>query len=211
MNIGNKFSQEYYNLINQYKHAHKNGIKKNNQLLSKDITFDGKSLRPWIKHIKDLIKFTNSKSILDYGCGKAKFYNNKISINEKIYKNISEYWKIDEIRLFDPGVKQYEIYPNKNYDGVICTDVLEHIHLADLNLVVEDIFNFSNKFVFFVISTILDQKLLFDGRNVHQTVKNEKWWKNFFSPITDEFKHIKCIVILTDLDGRSSNKVKRII
>ena len=58
---------------------------------------------------------------------------------------------------------------------------------------------------------MLDQKLLLDGRNVHQTVKDEKWWKNFFSPITDEFKHINCIVVLTDIDGRNSNKVKRII
>ena len=211
MNIGNKFSREYYDLINQYKYAHKNGIKKNNQLLPKDITFDGKSLRPWIKHIKDLINFTNSKSILDYGCGKAKFYNNKISINEKKYTNISDYWKIDEIKLFDPGVKEYEIYPNKKYDGVICTDVLEHIHLTDLKIVVEDIFNFSNKFVFFVISTALDQKLLFDGRNVHQTVKDEKWWKFFFSSITNEFKHLNCIVILTDVGGSYSNNVKRII
>ena len=77
-----KFSQEYYNLIDQYKHAHKNGIKKNNQVLPKDITFDGKSLRPWIKPIRDLINLTDSKSILDYGCGKAKFYKNKISINK---------------------------------------------------------------------------------------------------------------------------------
>ena len=206
-----KFSQEYYNLIDQYKHAHKNGIKKNNQALPKDITFDGKSLRPWIKHIRDLINLTDSKSILDYGCGKAKFYNNKININNILYKNLGEYWKIDEIKLFDPGVQEYETYPDKNYDGVICTDVLEHINLIDLKNVVEDIFKFSNKFIFFVISTILDQKLLSDGRNVHQTVKDEKWWKNFFSPIIDEFKHINCIVVLTDVDGRNSNKIKRII
>ena len=52
MNNKTKFSSDYYNLVNQYKIAHKNGIKKNNFYLSNNITFDGKSLAPWIQYLK---------------------------------------------------------------------------------------------------------------------------------------------------------------
>ncbi len=205
-----KFSQDYYSLIKEYKFAHKNGIQKNNFFLSNNITFDGKSLEPWIKNIKKIISNTDSKSILDYGCGKAKFYNNRIQIDNLEYNGLSDYWEIEETKLFDPGIEEYESYPVKKYDGVICTDVLEHIYKKDLDSVVEDIFNFSKKFVFFVISTSLDKKILSSGRNVHQTVKNEEWWKKFFLEAKYNFSKISCYVILTNL-GDNSDQTKRII
>jgi hypothetical protein len=210
MNNKSKFSNDYYSLINLYKVAHKNGIKKDDFFLPNTITFDGKSLAPWIQHLKKIINNSNSKSILDYGCGKAKYYNNQIHLEGKNYKGAGDYWGVKEVKLFDPGVEEYHKYPLKNYDGVICTDVLEHVGIKDLNAVVRDIFNFSNKFVFFVISTILDKKTLEDGRNVHQTVKNEDWWRQFFLKFESESKNIECIVMLTNL-GKNSDIVKRII
>ena len=39
-----KFSKKYYDLIDQYKIAHKNGIKKNNGLIDGVNTFSGRSL-----------------------------------------------------------------------------------------------------------------------------------------------------------------------
>ena len=87
---------------------------------------------------------------------------------------------------------------------------MEHVSIVDLDNVVQDILGFSNKFVFFVISTILDQKTLDDGRNVHQTVKNEDWWRQFFLKFESESKNIECIVMLTNL-GKNSDIAKRII
>ena len=204
-----KFSYEYYNLIDQYKYVHKHGIRKKDFFIDNNRTFDGKSLGRWINTIKKIIIKTNSKSILDYGCGKAKYYNNEFQIEDKIYKNLKKYWNVSEIKLFDPGVKEFETYPNKNYDGVICTDVLEHISSHDLDYIVKDIFNFSNKFAFFVISTVLDEKFLPDGRNVHQTVKNEKWWEDFFYKIKVNFSNIECVVVATM--GEKGKLAKRII
>ena len=89
MNI-KKFSNKYYELINEYKKAHKNGIVKNNFLIPSDSTFGGHSLRPWIVPIKQIILNTKSKSILDYGCGKAKLYTNEFEINNKKYKNVKQ-------------------------------------------------------------------------------------------------------------------------
>ena len=108
----NRFSKEYYSLVNEYKHAHKIGIKKNNFHLSENITFDGKSLAPWIVHIKKIIDFTGSTSILDYGCGKAQHHPE----NWNAYK-------------YDPAYPIYEKKPEagRKFDLVICIDVLEHI------------------------------------------------------------------------------------
>ena len=122
--------------------------------MPKNYTFDGHSVKPWIGHIKKIIVTYRIKSILDYGCGKAKYYNHEFEADKTTYKNLGEYWNITEIKLFDPGLKKYEEYPKKNYDGVICTDVLEHIHLNDLKNIVSDIFSLSNKFVFCNINCI---------------------------------------------------------
>ena len=206
----NKFSDKYYKLITEYKNAHKNGIIKNDILMPSDKTFGGHSLIPWVEPIKQIILNTKSKSILDYGCGKAKLYINDFEINNKKYKNLKEYWDISEIKLYDPGVEDYEHYPAKKYDGVICTDVLEHIFIDDLNNVVKDIMNFSNKFVFFVISTVLDKKFLANGENVHVTVKDETWWKSFFEKIKNDFSKLYCVVIITKHDEKE-NKFKRIV
>ena len=37
-----------------------------------------------------------------------------------------------KIHLYDPGVEEYSIYPKNKHDGVICTDVLEHIPEDDI-------------------------------------------------------------------------------
>ena len=53
--------------------------------------------------------------------------------------------------------------------------------------------------LFFVISTVLDEKQFSDGTNVHITVKDEQWWKLFFDQLRKEFPKIFCLVILTNL------------
>ena len=67
------------------------------------------------------------QSLIDFGCGKAKFYFNKIKIKEIEYKNVIEYWKIQDYYLYDPGVDKFSMYPSIKMDGVICIDVAEHM------------------------------------------------------------------------------------
>ncbi len=206
----NKFSDQYYKLIKEYKNAHENGIRKKNSFISDSNTFNGKSLRPWIKNIKNIISNSNSGSILDYGCGKAKYYFNEFELENQKYKNLYEYWNNPEIKLFDPGVEKFSDYPIKKYDGVICTDVLEHVLINDLDNIVRDIFSFANKFVFFVIATELDTKFFPNGQNVHVTVKNESWWTLFFEKIRNDFPEVFCIVLIT-FAGKKGLEAKRII
>ena len=175
----NKFSENYQNLIKIYADMHKNGTAWDN---SKD-TFYGKSLKYFFQPIKQIIDSTKSNSLIDYGCGKAKFYFNKILINEIEYRNIIDYWNIEEHYLYDPGVINFSTYPNKKMDGVICIDVVEHIPSEDVVNFIEDIFKLAKKFVFIVISCYSAKKKLPDGRNVHLCIKNPKEWEDIISNV----------------------------
>lgn len=189
-----KFSQKYYDLIDQYKIAHKNGIKKNHGMIDGIHTFSGRSLENNLFDIKKIIAETKSSDLLDYGCGKAIWYINNITINNKEYSGVSHFWNIKEFYLFDPGVDKYSKKPSKNFDGVVCTDVLEHIHPDDMYDVVSEIFSFAKKFVFFDIATVEDNKILPNGENAHLTVKPHKWWIDFLKPFQLKNDYLKIVL-----------------
>ena len=187
----NKFSENYQDLIKIYADMHNNGTDWNNA----EDTYDGRSLKYFFKPIKQIIDLTKSQSLIDFGCGKAKFYFNKIIINETEYKNVIEYWKIQDYYLYDPGVNNFSIYPNKKMDGVICTDVVEHIPPEDVIDFIGDIFKFAKKFVFIVIACYPAGKKLPDGRNVHLSIKKPGEWKKIISKIKIKYPSISPYVI----------------
>ena len=96
----NTFSKEYQTTLEIYKKLHSEGTR----LDSPENTFDGKSLKFFFNPIKQVIDLTKSNSIIDFGCGKARYYFEEIYINETPYVNISKYWNIDDVYLYDPGV-----------------------------------------------------------------------------------------------------------
>ncbi len=175
-----KYTQNYYEIIEKYKLFHKHGVK-NQPGVS---TFLGYALTRWVGKIKEIIDLTGSRSILDFGCGKAYLYNNNFKIKDQEYHGLSNFWDIDDIFLYDPGVEKYYKYPNRKYDGVICTDVIEHIPENDVINFIDNLFKLSNKFVFVVIATVPASKYFDDGTNIHLCLKSEAVWKDIF----DNFK-----------------------
>lgn len=195
-----KYTDDYYKLINEYKEFHKNGIKD----IKPHKTFTGYSLAKWVDEIKLIIKRNNISSVIDFGCGKAYLYKQQINVRTKekkiYYDNIGAYWKIDDIVLYDPGVEEYSNYPNQKKDMVICTDVLEHISPQDTENFIRDIFLLANKLVFFVIHTkpAPSKKTLSNGENIHTNLKTFDEWKLIFSSFEKEFSKIKIIVKFGD-------------
>jgi len=189
----NNFSKNYQDLIKIYEHLHKNG----SNLENSENTFDGKSLFYYFEPIKQLIEKTKSETLIDFGCGKAKYYFNKTIIKGVEYRNITEYWRIKDYYLYDPGVKEFSNYPSEQKDGVICIDVVEHIPPEDVFKFIEDIFKLSKKFVFIVIACYPAQKTLPDGRNVHLTLLNPNEWKVIISKLHKRYPnilpHVTCI------------------
>ncbi len=189
-----KYSDNYYEIIEKYKLFHKNGIK-NQPGIS---TFLGYSLTKWIVRIKDIIKTNNCQSLIDFGCGKAFLYNNNFKIKDEEFSGLSDFWKINNIYLYDPGVEKYSKFPQIKYDGLICTDVVEHIPEDDVINFIDGLFKLSNKFIFVVIATIPATKFFDDGSNIHLSLKNESVWKDIFESFKKKYPEVNQYIYFND-------------
>ena len=180
------FSKYYYEVIKKYKVFHENGIK-NQPGFS---TFLGYSLTKWILKIQEIIKTNNCNSLLDFGCGKAFLYKNKFKIGDKEFTDLSDFWNLKNIYLYDPGLEEYSDYPKGKYDGIICTDVVEHIPEGDVINFIDELFKLSNKFIFVVIATMPASKYFDDGKNIHLSLKDQEEWKKIFLEFKKKYPNI---------------------
>ena len=130
--------------------------------------YPGESLKEHVIFLKDLIKQYKPKTLLDYGCGKGnQYFIDKL--HEKYFDGIMPY-------LYDPAVEAHDTLPDKPVDGIFSTDVLEHIPEEELDLVFEQMYSLSTKFVYHGICTIPAVAKLPNGENAHVTVKSINWW-----------------------------------
>jgi len=130
--------------------------------------FSGYSLTTYTSEIEDLIKYSNIKTCIDYGCGKAKAWS---------FHQLQLLFGLDKVSLYDPGVQQYSVRPAEPADLVLCIDVLEHVPENCVDEVLIDICSFAKKAVFLNITTRPAGKNLVDGTNAHATVKPKQWWQ----------------------------------
>lgn len=139
--------------------------------LHEEGNFNGGSLKPeYINIISEMVESTASTSILDYGCGKAQNY-----LKNKIHNRFGI--PDSGLFLYDPGVPKFSKLMKDTVDGVICTDVLEHIPEEELEETFQTIFKKAEKFVFLVVFCGLAVKTFPDGTNVHVTIKPPIWWE----------------------------------
>ena len=143
-------------VIDQYKLAHK-----------EPYFCRGTAIKGYVEEIKEIIEETNSKTLLDYGCGKGQQYS---------IAKIHEYWGVPRPYLYDPGVENLDIKPKGRFDGVICTDVLEHVENPEA--VIRELFWYAQKFVYMTISIQHSpvHKKLPDGTPLHISVHPKEWW-----------------------------------
>ena len=78
----------------------------------------GSTLRRYVDEIAHIVQDTDTITILDYGCGRGHQY-----FDDRMH----ERWGGIMPTLFDPGVAGLDELPAGEFDGVICTGVLEHI------------------------------------------------------------------------------------
>ena len=109
-----------------------------------------------------------------------------------------EYWKLDDVYLYDPGVKEFSVYPVRKFDGLICTDVIEHIPESDILQFIDNLFKLSNKFVFVVIATMPASKFFDDGRNIHLCLKTQEEWKKIFLEFKTKYPQINQYLYFND-------------
>jgi len=177
-------SPRYRKLIAQYQMMHTQG--EVHLGIPPDKTFPGQSLPPQAPNIKRLIKTTGAQTILDYGCGKGRqYFPYRIYDAEEgtEYPDIRSFWGVRDIRCYDPGYTPYTELPTGTFDGVICTDVLEHCPEEDMPWIVGELFQYARKFVYANVACFPARKRLPSGGNAHCTIKSVRWWEEVIRPI----------------------------
>jgi len=158
----------------------------------------GEALAEYKHNIYEVIRNNNIKTILDYGCGKAKFHS--ILFNNK--KLPGSPLGIDIIK-YDPAVAQYTNKHTGTYDLVLCIDVMEHVQEDKVDEVLKDIFSYSNR-VFLTITCYPATQILLNGKNAHYTIKEPEWWKEKLKPYDGSY--IAIFQTMPDRGGKVVNK-----
>jgi hypothetical protein len=171
-------SARYTALIDMYQDMHQRGETVHRIPAAK--TFDGRSLRKEAAKIKRLIERTGARTILDYGSGKGRQYDLKPTVIEQEgeWDSIIDYWGVDEVTCFDPAFPPYSALPTGTFDGVICTDVLEHCPEEDIDWILREIFSYAERFVYLAIACYPAAKQLPNGENAHCTIRPPEWWQD---------------------------------
>lgn len=152
-------------LLKDYRTMHKLGA------------FPGLSILKFADEIKGLIDLTGSRTVLDYGCGAGMQYQEPHALQRK--------WGVS-MTLYDPAGLNWR-KPSGTFDGVICTDVLEHIPREEIQPALEEILRYASRFVFLTVCCRPAKKKLPSGENCHVTVRPMKWWEEELTIARDTF------------------------
>jgi len=173
-------SPRYLHLMRQYGRMHVEGETRLG--IPAEQTFAGSSLAPHVTAIKALVQASGARTLLDYGSGKGLQYRpHRVMVEGRhVADGIAEYWDVDEVRCYDPGYAPFAALPAGRFDGVICTDVLEHCPEEDLPWIVAELFGFAKRFIYANVACYPARKHLPDGENAHITIRDPHWWRELF-------------------------------
>ncbi|MEC7869116.1 MAG: hypothetical protein VYE00_15855, partial [Candidatus Poribacteria bacterium] len=100
------------------------------------------------------------------------------------------------IYCYDPAYVLYQKLPQKQYDSVVVTDVLEHCHQEDVKWIIDEIFGLTMKFVFANVACYLAHKSFRNGENVHCTIRPAVWWDAILQSVASRYPEIKyCFLV----------------
>jgi hypothetical protein len=141
-------SPRYRALLRLYRQMHEEGARHQN--LPAEETFDGRSLLPHGGAITALARQHAARTILDYGSGKGLQYKPiRIELEDgQTFDSMAAFWKVDRVTCYDPGYEPFSTLPDGPFDGVVCTDVLDHCPEDDIPWIVDELFSFAEKFIF---------------------------------------------------------------
>ncbi len=169
-------SPRYRALLALYRQMHEEGSPADD--LPPEQTFPGTSLFHYVGFIKTLIDRHQAKTLLDYGAGKGLQYRpREIVVDDRRWPSIQAYWGVEQIYCYDPAYAPLAERPRWTFDGVICTDVLEHCPEEDIPWILEEIFSYARRFVFAAVACFPAEKCLPNGENAHCTVRPIHWWE----------------------------------
>ncbi|MEE9494797.1 MAG: hypothetical protein V3W04_15665 [Gammaproteobacteria bacterium] len=168
-------SSRYVELIDMYANMHEEGQLESGRTAAD--TFSGISLVEHIPYVAHLIKETHAKSLLDFGCGKGKLYQDAPECPAGSRFKVMPTWQDTLVTCYDPGYAPYSGLFESCYDAVITTDVVEHIPEEDIPWVLDKLFKHAHLFLYVVAACYPAKKIMPDGSNAHCTQQSPEWWQ----------------------------------
>lgn len=112
--------------------------------------------------------------MLDYGCGEGRQYTER---------RVHDAWGIMPA-LYDPAVSGLDVLPLGKFDGVVCTDVLEHVPEDELDGVLAELRGYAKLWCFISVCcrpAKPNKNLPGSGGNAHVTIHPKEWWRQRFA------------------------------
>jgi hypothetical protein len=192
-------SPRYRELLSQYRHLHVHGEQRMN--LPAEKTYNGRSLPRHAANIKDLIDRHQARTLLDYGSGKGHQYRPmEVRLPDgRSFPSIPAYWGVKSITCYDPAYEPFSQLPTGCFDGVICTDVLEHCPEQDIEWILGELFGFASAFVFANVACYPAMKHLPNGENAHCTVRGIDWWRQRLQAVSATRPEVRYEFLLDEL------------
>ncbi|MEM7505398.1 MAG: class I SAM-dependent methyltransferase [Pseudomonadota bacterium] len=169
-------SAESSELIGLYEQMHEGGADAANANPDVPNPFLGWSLSKHASAIRDLIKATGATRLLDYGAGKGASYTLPDGTDPEGAMRAHSEWPDVSIHCYDPGHPPFAELPEGPFDGVISTDVVEHLAPFDVAWTLDEIFARAERFVYVVAACYPAKKVLPNGRNAHSVIEPPYWW-----------------------------------
>jgi hypothetical protein len=168
-------SARFGELIELNRQMHQQGSYANGKTATE--TFCGKSLRDHVAPIAALAKECGARTILDYGSGKGQMYEPFPGTPTGSRWKTLGAWNGVKVTCFDPGYAPFADPVEERHDGVISTDVLEHVADDDIPWVLDELFRHAGRFVYAVAACYPAHKILPNGENAHVTLQPDNWWR----------------------------------
>jgi len=115
--------------------------------------------------VAEVINSVGAQELLDYGAGKGRL---GITLKQHVKHPLN-------IQHYDPAIPLWAARPMP-CGFVACIDVLEHIELALLDNVLDDLQRVTAGIGVFTVHTGPAVKILPDGRNAHLIQRPSAWW-----------------------------------
>lgn len=191
-------SAKYRELLSYYRNMHCQGYTRivNGEAVYTTAanTFPGNELPNFVRPIRAMIRSTQARTLLDYGAGKGMQYRWPIDVDGLHFESVQQYWGIDHIAIYEPALLGNDQLPVQPLDGVVCTDVLEHIPESDVPWVVSEMFSLAEKFVFASVACYPALARLPNGENAHCTVRTAQWWNGLLQLIASRYPRVYYLV-----------------
>jgi len=162
-------TQKYTELLDHYATMARDGYDRRHGDRVTTAYSDQEALK-FREELKPLFTKFDVKSVLDYGGGGGHWAEKDVPEGG----SLADYLSIETYRVFEPARDIDEREPS---EAVVCFDVMEHIYLADVGYVLNEIFSLASRLVVINVATYKANALLPNGENAHITCRPPQWWK----------------------------------